>query len=115
MASITGASLLLQQPISRLCANCGMSQFAFRSLANLFTVLGYSLKGIMATHSWAAWACAVCQFVGEGRYPLNKALAIDDAVAAGMGTGEFAAQLANARAFAVVVFPIVYSKIFDLG
>jgi len=114
MASLTGVGMFVQSPISRVCARMGANTVCFRSLANVFTSMGYALQGMIVT-TWAALFGSICLFVGEGRSLANKGMAIDLAAKGGWGRGEFNGKLANLRALMGIASTLLYSRCYNAG
>jgi len=114
LQSFNGLGLLAQKPLGQLCLGMGITALGYRTFCNVFTIFSHIVKAFIPT-VMGTWLSASCSFLGAARLHLNKAMAADLAVEAGMGKGEFSSQLANFRALIVAIFPAVYSRCYALA
>lgn len=86
----------------------------FTSLANAATLAGFLLWAAVP-EPWAVWSGLLAGLPGMERRAAVGSVAVDHAVASGMGRGEYAAAFANWRALMVVVAPMLYAKVYASG
>lgn len=84
------------------------------TLQNAASAAGFTLTGSTTSASLIFAALPVYAFAME-RGAAVRSLAVGAAAEAGMGKGEFAAAMANLRAIAVAVAPLLYASAYAAG
>lgn len=84
------------------------------TLQNFATALGLALTGA-TTHIGAIFAALPVHVFAMERGAAVRSMAITAADQKGMGSGEFAAKIANFRAIAVAIAPMLYARAYAAG